>query len=392
MTRSTELAMSVPTASNPGASLLPPPGTIGLARGIPTPLMFPEADLIEAARRAIERHGATALNYGEADGFRPLRELLGEQHGVPADQVLITPGSIMAMSFLVQAFRERSPRAAIEVPCYDRMVTLLQRNGVEISTVSRLPGGVDLDAIRGLADAGGPPEFLYTMPSFHNPSGLSMTLEEREALADLAVELELVVVEDDPYGPLRIDGEPQPQLHDLLRQRGAEHLAVHLSSFSKTIAPGLRVGYVVGPPWLIGRLRQIALGTYTSPPLLAQAQVYEYLTAGLLEGHLEHVTSLLRERRDALIETLAAEMPDGVTWTRPGGGYFLWLALPETVTARELGARSAQESVTIVPGDGCYPGPGGEHGARLAFSYPSPEEIRTGASRLAGLVREMGQA
>jgi 2-aminoadipate transaminase len=381
--------MSVPTANDPGASLLPPPGTIGLARGIPTPLMFPESDLVESAKRAIERHGATALNYGEPDGFRPLRELLGERHGVPGEQVLITPGSIMAMSFLVHAFLERSARAAIEVPCYDRMVTLLERNGAEISTVSRLPGGVDLDAIRGLGDAGAPPEFLYTMPSFHNPTGLSMTLEERESLADLAVELGLVLVEDDPYGQLRIDGEPQPQLHDLLRRRGAEHLAVHVSSFSKTIAPGLRVGYVVAPAWLVGRLRQIALGTYTSPPLLAQAQVYEYLTAGLLEGHLEHVTSLLRERRDALLETLAADMPAGVTWTRPGGGYFLWLGLPEDVSARELGARSAAAGVTIVPGDGCFPGPGGEHGARLAFSYPSPEEIRTGASRLAELVREM---
>jgi 2-aminoadipate transaminase len=381
--------MSAPAVSDPSPSLLPPPGTIGLARGIPSPLMFPQADLIECARTAIERHGATALNYGEPDGFRPLRELLGERHGVPGDQVLITPGSIMAMSFLVQAFSERSPKAAIEVPCYDRMVTLLERNGVEVSTVSRLSGGSDLDAIRGLVDAGGPPEFLYTMPSFHNPTGLSMTLEERESLADLAVELGLVLVEDDPYGQLRIDGEPQPQLHELLRERGAEHLAVHLSSFSKTIAPGLRVGYVVAPTWLVGRLRQIALGTYTSPPLLAQAQVYEYLTAGLLEGHLGHVTSLLRERRDALLETLAADMPDGVTWTRPGGGYFLWLGLPESVSARELGTRSAQEGVTIVPGDGCFPGPGGEHGARLAFSYPTAEEIRTGASRLAGLIREM---
>lgn len=381
--------MSVPTVNDPAASILPPPGTIGLARGIPSPLMFPEADLIQCARTAIERHGATALNYGEPEGFRPLRDLLGERHGVSGDQVLITPGSIMAMSFLVQAFLERSPRAAIEVPCYDRMVTLLTRNGAEISTVSRLPDGVDFDAIRGLAHAGAGPEFLYAMPSFHNPTGLSMTLEERESLADLAVELGLVLVEDDPYGQLRIDGESQPQLHELLRRRGAEHLAVHVSSFSKTISPGLRVGYVVAPPWLVGRLRQIALGTYTSPPLLAQAQVYEYLTAGLLEGHLDLVTSLLRERRDALLETLAQDMPAGVSWTRPGGGYFLWLGLPEGVPPRELGARSAQQGVTIVPGDGCFPGPGGEHGARLAYSFPSPDEIRTGTARLAELIREM---
>lgn len=384
--------MSVPTANDPGASILPAPGTIGLARGIPSPLMFPEADLVQCARTAIERHGSIALNYGDPEGFRPLRDLLGERHGVSGDQVLITPGSIMAMSFLVQAFLERSRRAAVEVPCYDRMVTLLQRNGAEISTVSRLSGQVDFDGIRRLADGGAPPEFLYTMPTFHNPSGLSMTLAERESLADLAVELRLVLIEDDPYGQLRIDGDPQPQLHELLRRRGAEDLAVHISSFSKTIAPGLRVGYVVAPAWLAGRLRQLALGTYTSPPLLAQAQVYEYLTAGLLDSHLEEVTSFLRERRDALLETLAAEMPAGVTWTRPGGGYFLWLELPDNVSARDLAARSAAAGVTIVPGDGCFPGPGGEHGARLAFSFPSPEEIRTGASRLAGLIREVQDA
>jgi 2-aminoadipate transaminase len=381
--------MSVPTVNDPGASLLPPPGTIGLARGIPSPLMFPERELIESSRMAIERHGATALNYGEAEGFRPLRDLLGERHGVSGDQILITPGSIMAMSFLVRAFVERSPRAAIEVPCYDRMVTLLTRGGAEISTVSRLHDAVDFAGIRRLMEPGAAPEFLYTMPTFQNPTGLSMTLSERESLADLAVELGLVLVEDDPYGQLRIDGDPQPQLHELLRRRGAEDLAVHLSSFSKTIAPGLRVGYVVAPSWLMPRLRQIALGTYTSPPLLAQAQVYEYLTAGRLEPHLEEVISFLRVRRDALLGALADNMPAGVTWTRPEGGYFLWLGLPEEVPVGELAARSAEAGVLIVPGEGCFPGPGGEHGARLAFSFASPEEIRTGAARLAGLIREM---
>ena len=188
------------------------------------------------------------------------------------------------------------------------------------------------------------------LPTFHNPTGLTMTLDEREALVDLAVELDFVVVEDDPYGLLRVEGEPLPLLHELLHRRGAGHLAVHLSSFSKTVSPGLRVGYVVAPVSLQGRLRALATATYVSPPLLAQAELYEYLHAGHLEAHLADLQSFLRPRRDALLEVFGERMAPDARWTRPEGGYFLWLDLPPRIDAATLARRSAAAGVTIVPG------------------------------------------
>jgi 2-aminoadipate transaminase len=374
-----------PAIASP-TSVLPSPGTISLARGIPAPETFPVDELAECSRRAIERHGRVALNYGDPQGFAPLCEWLAERHGVAPEQILVTPGSIMGLSFVARALLNGDGRAAVEAPCYDRMITLLGRLGAEIAAVPRTEEGLDLDALRSACEGDSRPAFLYMLPTFHNPTGRTLTRAEREAVADLCVERELTVIEDDPYGLLRIDGEALPQLHELLRRRDAGHLAVHLSSFSKTVSPGLRVGYIVAPLSLVDDLRELATATYVSPPLLAQAQLYEYVSSGYLEPHLDELCAFLRPRRDALLEVFAARMPPDARWTRPAGGYFMWLDLPEAVPAAALAERSAAAGVTIVPGSGFFAGTGGEHGARLSFSFPAVEEIRTAADRLAELI------
>ncbi len=378
--------MNKPLALEPPPSILPAPGVISLARGIPAPETFPVEELAQCSARALERHGQVVLNYGDPQGFGPLCEWLAERHGVTPEQILITPGSIMGLSFVSRALLEGSRRVAVEAPCYDRMIALLDRLGAEVIPIARSSVGLDLDGLRRAFGSRSRPAFLYVLPTFHNPMGLTLTLGEREALVDLAIELELVVVEDDPYGLLRVEGETLPQLHELLCRRDADHLAVHLSSFSKTVSPGMRVGYVVAPVSLIGRLRALATATYVSPPLLAQAELYEYLCAGYLEPHLAYLQSFLRARRDALLEVFGERMPRNARWTRPEGGYFLWLDLPPSIDAATLAQRSAAGGVTIVPGSGFFPGSGGEYGARLSFSFPSVEEIRTGAARLAELV------
>jgi 2-aminoadipate transaminase len=378
--------MAEPPTMAPPPSVLPASGTISLARGIPSPETFPIEDLAECSRRAIERHGRVALNYGDPQGFAPLCEWLAERHGVAPEQILVTPGSIMGLSFVARALLDGRGRAAVEAPCYDRMITLLDRLGAEVVPVARTDDGVDLDALRRACEEDPRPAFFYTLPTFHNPTGRTLTGAEREALADLCVERELIVVEDDPYGLLRIDGDAIPQLHELLRRRDAGHLAVHLSSFSKTVSPGLRVGYIVAPLSLVDPLRELATATYVSPPLLAQAQLYEYVSSGYLEPHLEYLSAFLRPRRDALLEVFATRMPPEARWTRPDGGYFMWLDLPDGVPAADLAERSAAAGVTIVPGAGFFAGSGGEHGARLSFSFPTAEEIRTAADRLAELV------
>ena len=173
----------------------------------------------------------------------------------------------------------------------------------------------------------------------------------------------------------------------MLHDRGAGELAVLMSSFSKSVAPGLRVGYLVLPAALVAPIEALAMSTYVSPPLLAQAQLYEFLAAGQLEPHLENVRAALRPRRDALLAVLDAELSAHATWTRPDGGYFLWLELAHG-SAAQLAERAAAAGVPIVPGAGFYPGPGGERSARLSFSYPSPGEIHEGALRLAALIRQ----
>jgi DNA-binding transcriptional MocR family regulator len=353
-------------------SVLPAEGMISFARGIPSPDMLPVAQLAECAGRAANR---VSLNYGAPFGYAPLREWLAERHGVTADRVMVTPGSLIALNFIVGATRGR---AIVEAPTYDRMLHAL--GDAEVVRVDRTDDGVDLDQ---LAAAVTPDtRFLYVLPTFHNPTGRTLTGEQRRALAAFAIEHELLVYEDDPYRDVRIDGTPEPYLQALL----PDELCVFTSSFSKTVAPGLRVGYAVLPPQLVAPVAALATRTYVSPPLFAQAQLLEFLEAGFLPAHLAFLGRFLGERRDALLAELEP-LREMATWTRPAGGYFLWLEQPGDAGALLERARAA--GVDFVPGASFGGGPGS---ARLSFSYPSVEEIRTGARRLAELVldREPG--
>jgi 2-aminoadipate transaminase len=367
-------------------SVLPQEGVISFARGVPAPEMLPVQELAECCERALMRHGRTALNYGAPSGFQPLREWIAARHGTEPGRVLVTPGSLVAMNLLVRQLLPERRRVIVEAPSYDRMLRLLAGAGADVVSVPRIDEGLDLERLSQLLDTGLPPAFLYTLPTFHNPTGRTLGRGQREALADLAAARGLMVIEDDPYGLLRLDGEAQPSLHSLLAARGAGELAVFMSSFSKSVAPGLRVGYVVLPAWLVGPLEALATSLYVSPPLLAQAQLFEFLQEGLLEVQLARVLALLRPRRDALLEVLDARLSDVARWTRPDGGYFLWLDLPAGLEAQRLAEAGRGAGVAFVCGGGFYAGAGGEHSARLSFSYPSAEEIRDGAQRLAALV------
>jgi 2-aminoadipate transaminase len=373
-------------------SVLPQTDVISFERGVPSPDMFPLAELAESARRAVDADGRVALNYGPAAGYGPLREWLGDRHGLPPQRIFVTPGSLIALNFLVSLLARQRGRVVVEAPTYDRMLHSLSDVGADVLTVDRDGHGIDLERLRQLAGATPRPRFLYVLPTFHNPTGLALTLDQRLALAELAVEHELLVFEDDPYGLLRVEGEPLPQVHELLRTMGGDHLAVFCSSFSKTVAPGLRVGYVILPERLVGPFERLATRTYVSPPLLAQAQLHDFLAAGRLEPQLEFLSSFLRTRRDALLEELAARMPEGSSWTRPDGGYFLWLTLAAGLDTVELRQRASASGVAFVPGAGFFSDERGHSNARLAFSYPPVEDIREGTRRLARLIGDALEA
>jgi 2-aminoadipate transaminase len=350
--------------------------TISFARGMPGPDLLPIAEFADCARAALERDGATALNYGPPGGYPPLREWIAERHDIDPGRVIVTNGSLQGFSFVARHLVKGGARFFVEAPCYDRSLSILRRLGAEVEQVELADDGLDVDALAGALRAG---DVVYTIPTFQNPTGSTLSEERRRQLAELARERPLAVLEDDPYGLVRFEGDPLPSLFEL---EGGENV-MYSSSFSKTIAPGLRVGYAIVPAALEHRLEELVASTYITPALLAQATVYEFLRRGLFEPNLERVRGLLGARRDAMLEALDRELSGRASWNRPEGGYFLWLELPENVDAPELLPRAAQAGVTFVPGPDFG---GAPSSARLAFSFVSLAEIDEGVRRLAKLV------
>jgi 2-aminoadipate transaminase len=347
-------------------------------------------ELEEASRLAFQKHSAIGLNYGPPAGFRPLQEWLGDLHAVAPGRIVITPGSYTFLALLARVLVTSGP-VLVEAPTYDRMISMLRRAGAQIVPIGRSADGIDLRALEKYLETAGRtdrPAFLYVMPSFHNPTGTTMPVPDRERLADLAIRHELLLVEDDPYGQLRFDGESPASLRSLLTARGAGHLTVFASSFSKIIAPGLRVGYGVLPEHLAEPVTGAAAEAYVSPPMWPQAVAYEFLAAGFLPAHLARAREMLRQRRDTLVGRLGAGLSGHARWSVPDGGYFLWLELPERLGSADLLKDCERAGVTFVPGADCFfGGSGGQNAARLSFSFPSLDDIRVGADRLTAAAR-----
>ena len=346
--------------------------TIALARGIPSPECLPVEELADCAREALRRDGDTILSYGSTLGYEQLREWLADRHRVDSERIVVTNGSLQAFHLVLSALGPG--RVLVERPTYDRPRKILLDEGRELSEVAVDTDGLDVDAL----DADGA-VLLYTIPTFQNPMGVTLSEERRRRLAELVRRRGLPVLEDDPYGLVRFEGERLPSLLEL--ERG-EHV-LYSSSFSKTVAPGLRVGYLIVPAALASELQPLAASTYITPGLVAQATLLEFLRRGLFESNLQRVCDLLRERRDAMLEALERGFAGRARWSRPEGGYFLWLELPDEVDASELLVRASEAGVTFVPGADF----GGEPNTlRLAFSYVSSSEITEGIARLAKLV------
>ncbi|HSJ73890.1 MAG TPA: PLP-dependent aminotransferase family protein [Miltoncostaeaceae bacterium] len=362
------------------------PTTISFARGAPCPEALATGLIADCARAALEDDGVRVLSYGTGNGYPPLREVLAAEHGVAPDQVLVTNGSLQGFVFLLEALLQPGDLVAVEAPTYDRALLQLRLHGMEILPVPVEDDGMDVRGLRAACEAGRAPRLLYTIPNFQNPSGATLSAAKRAALVELCDEHDIVILEDDPYGKLRFEGEP---LHGLA-ELAAPGRVLFTSSFSKTVAPGLRVGYMIAPPELAGRLAAAASRTYISPSLLAEAAVHRLVTGGHLPGNIERVTGLMRERRDAMMAGMR-HMPEGTRCVPPAGGFFCWLTLPEGMSADALFADAEAAGVPYVRGSDCVV-EGGERTLRLAYSGVSPAEIDEGMTRLGAVFRAAAAA
>ena len=331
----------------------------------------------QRSRRTAPRFSRT----GPGGGYAPLREWIAARHGVEPARVVITSGSLQGFVFLAEQLVQKGSRVLVEAPTYDRPLKILTRLGADIVGLPMDDDGLQIDKLERALAGGEKPAFLYTIATFQNPSGRTLSQERRARVAELAREHELLVLEDDPYGLVRYEGDALPTIFEL---EGGTNVA-YASSFSKTIAPGVRVGYFVLPPALAAQIEALAVSTYISPPFMTQATVHEFLRRGNFEPNLERVSGLLKARRDAMLDALERHMPDGARWSHPEGGYFIWLDLPDETG--DLLARAEAAGVTFVQGTDFFADGGGTKSLRLAFSFVSPEEIADGIEKLAGLLR-----
>jgi 2-aminoadipate transaminase len=358
------------------------PTQIPFTRGVPAADLIPVDDLRTATRHALDADPVAALSYAPG-GYRPLREWIGARHGADAGRVLITNGSLQAIGFLAHHyFAAEGGAAVVEAPTYDRTLKILRGAGADIRSVPVGGDGLDVEALAGLLASGLRPHLIYVIPTYQNPSGACASLERRKALLELVHRYELTVVEDDPYGLLRFEGDALPTLHEL---DGGERV-IYCSSFTKTIAPGVRTGYVVVPESLTKPLGALAENTYIGPNTLAEAVVWAYCDAGRFEPNVARATAGLKTRRDAMETALAAHFPEGSRWTTPKGGYFFWVDLPDDVDTTEALPAAAEQGVPYVRGADFFAGEGGRRSLRLAFSACATEQIGEGIERLADVL------
>jgi 2-aminoadipate transaminase len=350
---------------------------ISFARGAPSADLLPAGAARAAAERALTDDWERALSYGKGRGHPGLCEWIADQHGIAPEHVMVTNGSLEAGAMLFEHVLGPGERVIVEQPSYDRTLLLLERLGAERVGVPLEDDGVDVDALASALDSGPSAKLVHLIPNFHNPAGCTLSDEKRRRVVELAASRGVAIFEDDPYGEIGFEGE---RLTTLLELDHAGKV-IHASSFSKTVSPGVRVGYLAGPEDEIKALAKRANETYISPNMLAESIVWELCRSGALDENIKTVNAALKERRDVLVGALREHIPEA-EFVVPGGGYFLWLTLGDDVDCTDLLAAAQEEKVTFVPGAD-FMLDGGENALRLSFAPVLADLIPEGVERIA---------
>ena len=403
------------------------PEMISFAGGLPAPEVFPVERVELATHKVLTERGEQALQYGATEGYRPLRELLAQRmsHGnlrLTVDNVLIVSGSQQALDLLGKIMLDPGDRVVVEAPTYmgalqawsayfqypqtDRE-TEPQRSPQEQYTPKTSKEHVKMHREVGYitipTDEQGmqtdhleealrqDPKYIYVLPNFQNPTGVTLTEERRRVLVQQARRYGVPIVEDDPYGELRFEGEHLPSLLMLEgeQQEGTyQGNGIYLGTFSKIMAPGMRLGWVIAPSQVISKLVQAKQGVDLHTATFTQMIAYELLKDGFLDKHVHLIRRVYQERRDAMLAAMEEYFPEEVKWTHPKGGMFLWVTLPEGSDATLLLKQAVERNVVFVPGESFYPNGGGRNTLRLNYSHDEPERIREGIGRLARVLRK----
>lgn len=359
-----------------------PEPLIKLTRGVPPVESFPTAQLSECAVAVLAQHGDVVLQYGPSRGFPALRALIAQEVSVTDDQIIIGQGSLQLQDFCARLLCGAGTIAYVEEPSYDRTVTILRRAGAQVVGFSLEDDGLDVDEVEARLRDGERPVLFYLIPDFQNPSGTVLSLEKRRRIAALARKYDFWIIEDIPYRKLRYRGEDLPTCFDLAPDR-----VIQMSSYSKLISPGLRVGYGIVPESLVDKVVKMAEDTYINTSYLNQAIVAEFIRRGWLEPQIARLKALYEPRLDAMLGALDTHLADLATWQRPDGGFFVGMTLNADVRAKELLQEGRRANLMLTDGRGFFASGGGDNFVRLPFCALTPDEIETGIARLAKVVR-----
>lgn len=374
------------------------PDIISFAGGLPAPDVFPVKEFQQACNAVLEQHGAQALQYSATEGYRPLREMIARHTAryaveVSADNILITSGSQQALDFIGRLFINRGDYIVVESPTYLGALQAWNAYGAQYISVPMDENGMIVDELESALRKG--PKFIYVLPNFQNPSGATLSLERRKKLVELADKYGVPIVEDDPYGQLRYEGENIPSVVSLdseFRGPNGGHYSgnvIYLSTFSKLLAPGLRLAWVIAPPEVIRRLVMTKQAADLHTASFNQYLAHEVAKDGFLDEHVKYIRQVYKERRDTMLEMMEEMFPPEMRWTRPHGGMFLWGIMPEGTDAADALKVAIERKVAFVPGAAFHANGGGANTMRINFSYSSPDTIREGITRMGTVLKEL---
>jgi 2-aminoadipate transaminase len=363
-----------------------PSDTISFARGAPSLDIVDVDGLRDAAVAAFTNDPGGATAYGTSIGYVPLRRWIAEQHGVDEANVLVTNGSMQADAFLFATAVEPGDPVVVEKPTYDRTLLNLRGLGADVRMVSLQTDGIDTQELRELLESGVAPKLAHVIPNFQNPAGHTLSRSKRTQLLELASEHGFILFEDDPYRHIRFSGDDLPTM---LEQDEGERV-VYASSFSKTVCPGIRVGYLVGSMPFIARIQKLATNTYISPNMVAQSIVYEFCASGAIDRSIATVKDALAQRVATLDQALQTHLPEA-RYTPPQGGYFMWVELPDGTDVHALFDAANERGVQFVKGTD-FLLDGGTNTLRLAYSGVPADRIDEGVQRLAAAYRSLTDA